>query len=209
MQFDKEFKQAISNLPSKEKDKLLTRLLKKDMKLANRLYFELVSEDTVQNRRDEMEKKIIQNITNFSGRYRNGKSLVAELKYASGDIAYHVFVTKDKFGDAFLNAILVREGLKEFNLNISGKTTIGIQHVHIYLINKLYKILIQLNKVHEDYLIEIDDVLEEIEQLTIANEKFAHACIFNGFDLNWFKTVNLPEEIEQTYKSIRTRGYLK
>ena len=40
MTFDKDFKEAISHLPSSEKDKLILRLLKKDLVLANRLYFE-------------------------------------------------------------------------------------------------------------------------------------------------------------------------
>jgi hypothetical protein len=59
MTFDKDFKIAISNLPSKEKDKLLLRLLKKDLTLASRLYFELVNTDSVDERRDELEKHVI------------------------------------------------------------------------------------------------------------------------------------------------------
>lgn len=34
--FDKDFKIALQNLPSTEKDKLILRLLKKDLVLANR-----------------------------------------------------------------------------------------------------------------------------------------------------------------------------
>lgn len=41
--YSKEFKEAISRLPSTEKDKLIFRLLKHDMALENRLYFELVN----------------------------------------------------------------------------------------------------------------------------------------------------------------------
>ena len=42
MKFSPEFKAAISDLPSAEKDKLIFRLLKKDENLANRIYFELL-----------------------------------------------------------------------------------------------------------------------------------------------------------------------
>ena len=45
--FDKEFKTAIHNLSDVEKDKLILRLLRKDLDLANRLYFELVDTETV------------------------------------------------------------------------------------------------------------------------------------------------------------------
>ena len=55
MKFDPEFKNAILQLPSKEKDKLLLRLLKRDVILANQLHFELISGDSVQDRRTRME----------------------------------------------------------------------------------------------------------------------------------------------------------
>lgn len=48
MTFPKEFKEALSHLPSKEKDKLVLRLLRKDLLLANRLLFELVNTNTVE-----------------------------------------------------------------------------------------------------------------------------------------------------------------
>ncbi|WP_282454602.1 hypothetical protein [Flavobacterium pygoscelis] len=40
--FSKEFKKALQELPSAEKDKLIFRLLKIGLDLTNRLYFELV-----------------------------------------------------------------------------------------------------------------------------------------------------------------------
>jgi hypothetical protein len=55
MVFEKEFKEALLDLPIKEKDKLLLRLLKRDVPLANQLYFELVSTQTVEERRAELE----------------------------------------------------------------------------------------------------------------------------------------------------------
>lgn len=48
MKFDPEFKKALSQLPSGEKDKLILRLLKHDLTLANRLAFELLSADSAQ-----------------------------------------------------------------------------------------------------------------------------------------------------------------
>ena len=48
--FENDFKKAIQNLPSQEKDKLILRLLKWDLALANRLYFELVDTDTAEDK---------------------------------------------------------------------------------------------------------------------------------------------------------------
>ena len=56
MSFPKEFKEALSHLPSKEKDKLILQLLKKDLVLANRLLFELVNTNTVEEQREKVEK---------------------------------------------------------------------------------------------------------------------------------------------------------
>lgn len=58
MTFDNDFRQAIADLPSKEKDKLILRLLKKDVSLANRLYFELLETKSVEDVRNELMHKI-------------------------------------------------------------------------------------------------------------------------------------------------------
>ena len=46
----------------KEKDKLILRLLKRDIKLARRLKFELVDTDSVQDKRDLVEGVVIKGI---------------------------------------------------------------------------------------------------------------------------------------------------
>ena len=51
----KELKEAITHLSSTEKDKLIFRLLKKDLALANRLLFELVSSETVEEKRKKIQ----------------------------------------------------------------------------------------------------------------------------------------------------------
>lgn len=56
MVLPKELKDAVSGLPSAEKDKLIFRLLKKDMILANRLSFELVNDRSVEEERENIEK---------------------------------------------------------------------------------------------------------------------------------------------------------
>lgn len=58
MKLPEELKKAISHLPSVEKDKLIFRLLRKDLAIANRLLFELVSERSVEDLRDEVQEKL-------------------------------------------------------------------------------------------------------------------------------------------------------
>jgi hypothetical protein len=58
MVFDKEFRQALSQLSSDEKDKLIFRLLKHDLDLAKRLHFDLLSTDNKEDRRIKAKKEI-------------------------------------------------------------------------------------------------------------------------------------------------------
>ena len=87
--FDKEFKTAIHNLSDVEKDKLILRLLRKDLDLANRLYFELVDTETVEQ---------IENLSNFkrvkkTNEHFTQRLSLMDIRYISGDINEHVRIT--------------------------------------------------------------------------------------------------------------------
>ena len=66
MEFSKEFKAALSQFSSKEKDKLIFRLLKKDKLLSKKLYFELIEEETTDDKRNKMESYLKERITDLS-----------------------------------------------------------------------------------------------------------------------------------------------
>ena len=69
MTFDKEFKIAIHNLVDTEKDKLIFRLLKRDVALANQLYFELVDTQSAEVYRKKMEIEIIKCVKRSSEQF--------------------------------------------------------------------------------------------------------------------------------------------
>ena len=97
--FNKEFKTAIHNLSDLEKDKLILRLLRKDLALANRLYFELVDTETVEQKREQLAKIISKKIKHANERFYSVGYLLMDIRYISGDINEHVKITKDKFGE--------------------------------------------------------------------------------------------------------------
>ncbi|WP_010521901.1 hypothetical protein [Aquimarina agarivorans] len=66
MKFDKQFKEAIINLPESEKNKLLLRLFKRDVGLVNKLHFELLSDETVDDKRVEMAALVTKKVRNAS-----------------------------------------------------------------------------------------------------------------------------------------------
>ena len=103
MTFPKEFKDAIQNLPSAEKDKLIFRLLKHDLNLANRLLFELVSTESVEDRRKKMQNEVTKEIKRTSDRFFTFGYILMDMRYLSGSITEHVRITKDKYGEICLN----------------------------------------------------------------------------------------------------------
>ena len=108
---DIEFRKALQELPEKEKDKLILRLLRRDMDLAEKLYFELVDTDSVEDKRKLIENEISKTINAVSQRNYNLDSIAGEMRYISGSISHHVKITKDKFGEITLNLQMLIEVL--------------------------------------------------------------------------------------------------
>jgi len=209
MTFDKDFKFAISNLPSKEKDKLLLRLLKKDLTLANRLYFELVTTDSVDERRDNLEKDIIKEAQLITDRYYSPGILMMDMRELSGKINEHVSITKDKYGEASLNLLLLNEILKLNHSNIEEASPNKIYKLGIYIIAKIFKILIIINSLHEDFYMEFESSLAVLGNEISKSNYLMNTAIQNGLDVNWLLSDDIPDNIKDIHKDIRARGFLK
>ena len=208
MEYSKEFKQALSQFSSKEKDKLIFRLLKKDKLLSKKLYFELIEEETTDDKRNTMESYLKERITDLSKYIGNPKYFLVLVRKLSGEITEHVKVTTDKFGDVFLNLFLVNTIL-EHNDKLSRQRFDAVYKLYIYLINKIIKALIQIQKLDEDYWLEFDEILTDIDFQLHENLYLEKLCINNGLDFNWLKCENIPDHFELIVKDIRSQGFLK
>lgn len=208
MEYSKEFKQALSEFSSKEKDKLIFRLLKKDKLLSRKLYFELIEEETTDDKRNTMESYLKERITDLSKHIGNPKYFLVLVRKLSGEITEHVKVTTDKFGDVFLNLFLVNTIL-EHNDKLSRQRFDAVYKLYIYLINKIIKALIQIQKLDEDYWLEFDEILTDIDFQLHENLYLEKLCINNGLDFNWLKCENIPDHFELIVKDIRSQGFLK
>lgn len=122
MKFDDEFKKAIANLLPKEKDKLILRFLRKDHILGNRLYFELLSGDSVQDRRIIMEKHIRKELTKATKKYYSPGYLMGDMRSLSAEITEHVKIRKDKYGEASLNLLMLNQTFKLNNTSLNKST---------------------------------------------------------------------------------------
>lgn len=208
MEYSKEFKAALSQFSHSEKDKLIFRLLKKDKLLSKKLYFELIDEETTDDKRNAMESYIKERLSEISKYIGNPKYFLVLIRKLSAEITEHVKVTTDKFGEVFLNLFLVSEIL-EYNDKLSKQRFDAIYKLYIYLINKIFKALTQIKKLDEDYWLEFDEILSETDSKIHENLYLEKLCINNGLDFNWLKSVNIPDHFELIVKDIRSQGFLR
>ena len=112
MEYSKEFKQALSEFSSIEKDRLIFRLLKKDKLLSKKLYFELIDPETTDQKRDQMEENVTEKLASAARYIGNPKYYLSTIRTISAEITEHVKVTTDKFGEVYLNLFLVDQILE-------------------------------------------------------------------------------------------------
>lgn len=208
MEYSKDFKAALSQLSGIEKDRLIFRLLKKDKILSKKLYFELIDEETIDQKRDQMEE-IVKEKVEYAAKYiSNQKYFIVLIRKISAEITEHVKVTTDKFGDVSLNLFLVNQIL-EHNEKLSRQRFNEVYKLYLYIINKIVKALSLTKKLDEDYWMEIDEFLSAAYDKITKNIYLEKLFINNGMDFNWLQTQNIPDHFELIIKEIKSQGFLK
>ncbi|PJJ68210.1 deoxyuridine 5'-triphosphate nucleotidohydrolase [Chryseobacterium geocarposphaerae] len=208
MEYSKEFKAAISNFSSAEKDRLIFRLLKKDKLLSKKLYFELIDPENTDQKRTQMEENIREKLMLLNKYLSNHKYYLMHIRKISSEITEHVKVTTDKYGEVSLNLFLVNEIL-ENNDQLNALRFDNVYKLYLYLINKITKSFTLTKKLDEDYWMEIDEYLREIRQKITHNHYLKKLCENNGVNLNWFATEKIPANIDQIVKDLKTQGFLR
>ena len=208
MEYSKEFKQALSEFSSKEKDKLIFRLLKKDKLLSKKLYFELIDPETTDDKRNSMEKIISERVSEISKYVANQKYFLVLIRKLSSEITEHVKVTTDKFGDVYLNLFLVNKIL-EHNEKLGRQRFDAVYKLYIYLINKIFKALTLIKKLDGDYWMEFDELLSDIDFQIHETLYLEKLCMNNGLDFNWLRCENIPDHFELIVKNIKSEGFLR
>ncbi|ROH96751.1 deoxyuridine 5'-triphosphate nucleotidohydrolase [Chryseobacterium daecheongense] len=208
MEYSKEFKAALSNFSSIEKDRLIFRLLKKDKLLSKKLYFELIDQETTDDKRDAMEENIREKVLLSSKYIGNSKYFLSIIRKISAEITEHVKITTDKFGEVSLNILLINKIL-EYNEDLNRQRFDTVYKLYIYIINKVFKALVLVKKLDEDYWMEIDELLSELHQKINNNHYLLKLCNNNSLNLNWLKSENIPDSLDLIMKEIKSQGYLR
>ena len=209
MILDKELKEAISRLSSKEKDKLIFRLLKKDPKLVDRLYFDLVDTDSIDIKRQEMATVVDIKIESMTTGYYSPGYLHMDMRYLSGDIFDYVRTTRDRYGEVSLNLQMLIKVLQANSSKISDAPYSKAYKCCLYIIVRAFKILTLINKLHEDYFIDLQMDLEKLGYQIAQNDYLMKLAIQNGLDVNWLIGGDIPDDIIQIHKDICSQGFLK
>jgi hypothetical protein len=208
MEYSKEFKQALSEFSSIEKDRLIFRLLKKDKLLSKKLYFELIDPETTDQKRDQMEENVTEKLASAARYIGNPKYYLSTIRTISAEITEHVKVTTDKFGEVYLNLFLVDQIL-ENNDSFAQQRFDNVYKLYIYLINKIVRALLLIKKIDEDYWMEFDEILGKIDDKVHENRYLEKLFINNGIDFNWLQSENLPENLDLIIKNIKSQGFLR
>ncbi|TQD40407.1 hypothetical protein [Haloflavibacter putidus] len=210
MKFSKEFKEAVLHLSEKEKDKLLIRLLKKDKNLVNQLYFELLDDKSLEDRRELIEEQIRERGREIAQEAKSLNQLKVLTSFLSGDIAEHVRTTKDKFGEISLTILLLTTVIKNAEELFEKTHPVHAQKFCIYVIARSFKILVLLQKMHEDILLEFEDSLPELGKAIASEHLLMKTAINHGLDVNWLILENnIPEDIAEIQKEVKRMGFLR
>ena len=210
MKIDKDFKKALSELPDREKDKLVAMLLRRDPRLAKRLHYELLGDFS----KEDLQSTFLENVTSAFEHikryhYKPGY-LSMTLRQLSGEIGSYLFTTRDKHGEALMNLQLLNRTFEQFSTEINEyyQTKKG-QKLAIYLVNKAFNTRILIHKLYKDLYIDFRDDLETLCNHFANNHGIMDTSIYHGFDVNWLMNEELPKNIEAIRKDLRARGYLK
>ncbi len=209
MTFDESFKKALQALPAKEKDKLILKLLKKDLNVANQLYFELVNTDTVEDKRNEVQTYIQKRMASVSERFFSMGHLLMDVRDASGVINEHLNITKDKYGEIDLNCYLLYQVLLLNKLRFGTQSYQSSYTMCIYIIARIYKILTLIKKQHEDLHLEFKDSVVQLGKMLSDIPYLMKTAIYNGLDVNWLIRFKIPDDLEAHVKDLRANGFLK
>ncbi len=179
------------------------------MNLANKLYFELVDTESVEEKREQTQVVIAKKIKFATERYYSAGYLLMDIREISGIINEHVAITKDKYGEISLTCFMLKQIL-EFNTNrIASENAGNAYTLCIYIVAKIFKTLLLIQKQHEDLHIEFSEDIEAMGELIVNNKHLIKVAINNGLDVNWLTDFNIPHNLVAIHKDIRSKGFLK
>jgi hypothetical protein len=188
-----ELKKAISELPGKEKDKLLFRLIAKEEALAAQLEFKLLEGgDTTEVRREAVRHDIDRYLLAASAHFHSPGYLLLDLRSISGVITRHVKTTRDKYGEIFLNLFMLNRTFELLSVPLSRFPAHRAYTFNDYVVKRALKLLTLAGTLHEDYHLDFKADFQRLGQAFRNGKTIGEAAARHGLDINWLLSGAVP-----------------
>lgn len=184
-----ELKTAVLELPEKEKDKLLLRLIRKDKTLIQQLHFQLLEDQIdLEERRERTLKFVnleIDRIQKQGGahKYYNPRDLLLDLRSISGIVNQHFLITKDKPGEIDLRLHILIEIFHYAN-KFFDYANHANEKLLVYITGRIKNVFNAYDKLHEDLQYDYKEKLNEVLE-------FAYSSALKSYLVD----VAIPEEV--------------
>jgi hypothetical protein len=184
-----ELKRAISMLPSKEKDKLLFRLIPKDYALVEQLEYKLLEQaESPDERRGELRQLIARKLASAAQTYYSPGYLLLDLRDISGDINRHVKTTKDKYGEIELNFLMLNGALDRLADAVRQADKGRALTFNTYVVARAGKLAGLVKKLHEDYRLDFKADMQRLAGFIKASRHMLAIAQNTQVDLHFLET---------------------
>jgi len=159
-----ELKTAIIEMPEKEKDKLLIRLVSKEPLLMSKLKHQLLEDEVdMEQQRDKIMQQMADTFSRegFATWNHTPGLVMMVMRDFSGDITNHVKITKDKYGEIMLLTRLVNMPFRE-QLDILVEKQSRAGKFAAYACRKAQIVLHKLKKFNRDYYLDFEKEVNEM-----------------------------------------------
>ncbi|MDR0264938.1 MAG: hypothetical protein LBJ04_17100 [Sphingobacterium sp.] len=155
---DAELKKAVLDLPQKEKDKLLVRLISKDKMLIKQLHFQLLEneydlEDRIEKLRQQLAQLFDIGLSQIANtpHHSNFIALSKLVKQASGLVNEHEKVTKDKNSEVEFRCYILKRAIADYDRLFDSSYQSAAHKLHKYITGRIKHAVGKFSKLHEDF----------------------------------------------------------
>ena len=194
IQLSNELKEAIVDLPDKEKNKLLFRLIAKDGALVNKLIFQLLEAgESTETRREDVRMVVEKSLSHEAAHFFSPGYLLLVMRSLSGEITRHVATTRDRYGEIELNFFLLNRSFDLMGHELTGFSWRKTQTLTIYVVKRALKLLTLLGKQHPDVHLDFREEMEELGNSIGEHDYFMQTAVHLGLDVNYLLRGEVPD----------------
>lgn len=199
----KDFKTALQLLAPTQKDKLILRLLRRDPILSQQLYFEWVDTETKDQKLEKALESLKSAIRNGSFTHNQSKLITRTFRGFSKEINLHAKIYKNKWAEVRLNTCLIHNMLSQHHNEMMQMDSWEHFSLFLYIIQKCYRLLMQIDGVDRDYYLEIQNEMEGIGHFLKSIPGLQDMCAHTRFDPNWCIEGEWPNPLKPLYDAIK------